>query len=138
MIVKFILNTILVPINPETFILGGTVGAAFSTTICHMIAFLIDMKIMRKYITLKLDKKSYIVKPLIATFMMAICSLFVYNSLICMISEKLCTIISLGFAVIIYIILVFLLKIFSESNISMLPYGQKIYKMLQNIGIYGL
>lgn len=135
-IIKFILNTILIPINPETFILGGTAGAAIATTICHMVAFIIDMHIMKKYITLKIDKKNYVIKPIIATFMMAIGSLFVYHILLGMISEKLCTIISIIIAVILYVLLVFLLKIFSKDNIFMIPYGQKIYKILKNIGIY--
>lgn len=135
-IIKFILNVILIPINPEKFILGGTAGAAIATTICHMVAFIIDMYIMRKYITLKIDKKNYVIKPMIATFMMAIGSLFVYHILLGMISEKLCTIISIIIAVILYVLLVFLLKIFSKDNIFMIPYGQKIYKILKSIGIY--
>lgn len=136
-IVKFILNIILIPINPETFILGGTAGAAISTTICHMVAFILDMHIMKKYITLKINKKNYIIKPIIATFMMAIGSMIVYHTLLGMISEKLCTIISIIIAIILYVLLVFLLKIFSKDNIFMIPYGQKIYKILQTIGIYG-
>ena len=135
-IVKLTLNTILIPINPEIFILGGTAGAAFSTTVCHMIAFSIDLYIMNKYIKLEISKKDYIVKPVIATIMMAICSIFVYNSLICMISQKLSTIISILIAIVLYIVLIFLLKIFSKENIFMIPYGQKIYKTLQSIGIY--
>lgn len=135
-IVKFILNTILIPINPEIFVLGGTAGAAFSTTICHMIAFSIDLYVMNKYIKLEISKKDYIVKPVIATIMMAVCSIFVYNSLICMISQKLSTIISILIAIVLYLVLIFLLKIFSKENIFMIPYGQKIYKILQSIGIY--
>lgn len=135
-VVKFILNIVLIPINPEVFILGGTAGAAISTTICHMIAFLIDVYIMNKHIKLKINVKDYVIKPIIATLMMAICSIFIYNSLLCMISEKLCTIISIIIAIFIYIILVFLLRIFSKDNIFMIPYGQKIYKILKTIGIY--
>lgn len=135
-IVKFILNKILIPINPEIFFLGGTVGAAISTTICHMIACLIDFYIMNKYIKLEISKKDYILKPIIATIMMTICLVFIYNSLICMISQKLSTIISILIASVLYIILIFLLKIFSKENIFMIPYGQKIYKTLQSIGIY--
>lgn len=136
-IVKFILNTILVPINPNTFILGGTAGAAFSTTICHIIAFSIDMHIVKKYIKLNIDKKDYIIKPIIATFMMGVSLLFTYNLLIGIISEKMCTIVALIVSIIIYIISVFVLKIFSESNIYMIPYGKNIYKVLQTVGIYG-
>lgn len=135
-IIKFILNNILIPINPEVFILGGTAGAAISTTVCHLIAFGIDIYIMKKYITLKISKIDYIVKPIFATMMMAIGSLFIYHILLGMISEKLCTIISIIIAIVLYVILVFLLQIFSKDNICMIPYGQKIYKILQTIGIY--
>lgn len=135
-IIKFILNLILIPINPEKFVLGGTAGAAIATAICHMVAFLIDFKVMNKSIKLKINIKNYLIKPILATIIMGISSIFIYNTLIGMISKKLCTIISIIIAVILYIILVFLLKIFSEDNISMIPYGQKIYKILQTIGIY--
>ncbi len=60
-----------------------------------------------------------------------------YNTLIGIISKKMCTIISMAIAIILYVILIFLLKIFSEDNIFMIPYGQKIYKILKIVGIYG-
>lgn len=135
-VIKLILNTILIPISPEKFLLGGTAGAAISTTMCHLIAFLIDIYIMNKYIKLDIRKRDYIIKPIIATCMMAICSLYSYQILIGMISEKLCTIISIAIAAVIYVILVFLLGIFSKDNIGMIPYGKKIYKILKTIGIY--
>ena len=135
-IVKLILNNILIPINPEIFILGGTAGAAVSTTICHLVAFTIDMYVMNKYIKLDLKIGSYIIKPIIATIMMAICAIYIQNVLLCIIPEKLCTILSLLIATILYVILVFCLKIFSKDNIFMIPYGQKIYGMLVNLGIY--
>ena len=102
-----------------------------------MIAFLINMYIVKKYVRLKISKKDYIIKPIIATFMMGVCLLFTYNSLIGIISEKLCTIIALIVSVVVYIIFVFILKIFSEDNIYMIPYGKNIYQLLKSIGIYG-
>lgn len=135
-IVKLILNLILIPINPETFILGGTAGASIATMVCHLIAVLIDLNVMNKKIKLKIDIKDYFIKPIIATIIMGIGSLFIYNTLIGIISKKMCTIISMATAIILYVILVFLLKIFSEDNIFMIPYGQKIYKILRTIGIY--
>lgn len=134
---KVILNIILIPIRPEVFILGGTAGAAIATTACHTIAFIIDVYMMNKFIKLKIDYLSYIIKPILATIMMAVTSIWFYNILIGIVSESLCTIISLAFAVIIYIILVFLLKIFSEDKIFMIPYGKKIYPFLKTLGIYG-
>lgn len=136
-VAKLILNLVLIPINPNVFILGGTAGAAVATTICHAIAFGIDIYMMRKYIKLQLNLGCYFIKPILATGMMAITSYFVYYFMLGIISEKVCTILSLAFAVIIYVILIFLLKIFSKDRISMLPYGKKIYKFLQMLGVYG-
>ena len=91
---------------------------------------------MKKYVKLDIKKRDYILKPIIATVMMAICSLYSYRILLGMISEKMCTIISIIIATVIYVILVFLLGIFSKDNIKMIPYGKKIYGILKTIGIY--
>lgn len=133
---KLILNLILVPINPSEFILGGTAGAAFSTTVCHLVSFLIGMTVMKKSIKLKLNLKKYVIKPILATIMMGVCSIFTHNFFICMISEKLSTIIAIIIAILIYIISVIILKIFSKEDMYMIPFGQKIYKILRTVGIY--
>ena len=135
-VVKLILNLILVPINSNEFILGGTAGAAFSTTVCHLVSFIIGMSIMKKSIKLNLNIKKYILKPILATFMMGICSIFTYNFFTCMISEKLSTIISIIVACFIYIVSVIILKIFSKEDMYMIPFGQKMYKILESVGIY--
>ena len=49
-IIKFILNMYLIPINPSDFFLGGTAGAAISTVVCHAVALTIEFKILSKNI----------------------------------------------------------------------------------------
>jgi len=135
-IIKGILNIILVPLNPKKFIFGGTAGAALSTTICHIISFIIQMYVIKKSINLRLNLKNYVIKPLVATVIMAICSIFIYNYFISILSRKMCTIIAIIGACIVYILCILILKVFSKQSMFMLPYGKKIYKLVEIFGIY--
>ena len=134
-IIKLILNLTLVKVNPETFILGGTAGAALATVISNITSFLIVLYIMKKNITINLGLKT-IYKPIVATGMMAICLIFTYENLLGIISRQLCIIITLIVAVVVYILLILKLKVFSESEIQMLPYGKNIFKILKILKIY--
>lgn len=134
MIVKFLLNLYLVPINPEVFCLGGVAGAALSTVICHVIAVTIEFQILRKSINLKLDKSKFIIKPILATIAMGTISYITYILLLPNLGSKLTTIIALGVSVISYLIFIILLQIFSKEEICMIPYGKKIaYLFKKNI-----
>jgi len=130
-IVKLILNLILVPI-PSI----GTLGAAIGSLACHVVAFSIAFTVLRKNIKLDLTISKMIIKPIIATLIMGICSYCLYMLLQGVMAEKLATIISLCFAIIIYIILVFVFKILNKEDIHMIPHGNKIYKILEKMGIY--
>ena len=134
-LVKFILNNVLVPINPEKFILGGAAGAAFATVACLIVTFLIDFGIMLKNIDIKIEKK-ILLKLFLSVAMMAICSVTIYNYILSIFSKKMCTLLILMISVLVYILLVLVLRVFSEENIKMLPYGKKIYDFLKFFKIY--
>ena len=51
-------------------------------------------------------------------------------------AEKMATILAMIFAVIIYAIAIVALKIFTKEEIYMIPYGNKIYGVLEKIGAY--
>lgn len=131
MIAKLILNLILVPI-PSI----GVNGAAIASVVCHIIAFTIAFTALRKNIKLNLGFSKLILKPIIAVTIMGICSYFVFNVLNGIIIEKMATIIAIIIAVIIYLLAVIALKIFSKEDILMIPYGTKIYKILEKLKIY--
>ena len=131
MLAKLIVNLALVS-NP-TF---GANGAAIGSVVCHMVAFSIAFTTLRKNIKLELKIGNFLIKPLIATIIMAVCSLFIYNVLSGIIYSSLATIIAIICAVIIYAIAVVALKILSKEEFYMIPYGQKIYKILKKLGIY--
>ena len=131
-IVKLICNLILIPI-PEI----GILGASISTGVCHAIAFLISYKLLKKQVKLQLGLKKWILKPIIATFFMGICSYFIYILTFTYIKIKIIAIVlALISAVIVYILSIFTLKIFTKEEMCMIPFGTKIYIFLQKMHIY--
>ncbi len=134
-IIKFILNMYLIPINPSDFFLGGTAGAAISTVVCHAVALTIEFKILSKNINLKLDKNKFIVKPVIACLIMGTIAYIFNITLFQCLNEKISTMLLILMCVIIYILLLIILRVFSEE-IYMIPYGSKIYNFLKKLRLY--
>lgn len=130
-IVKLILNLVLVPI-PSI----GVNGAAWASVACHVVAFTISIICLKKAFKLKLSINKFVIKPILATAIMAICSYFIYYILLGIIAEKLATIIAIGFAVIIYTLAIIALKIFTKEEILMIPAGDKICNILTKLKIY--
>lgn len=67
---------------------------------------------------------------------MGICSYFIYLTLSGIIAQKLATILAIVVAVIIYGLAILVLKIFSKEEITLIPSGDKIYKILEKLKIY--
>ncbi len=130
-ITKLILNLILIPI-PWI----GVNGAAIGSVACHFVAFTIAMNVLRKNIKLDLSFSKFILKPIIATIIMSICSYAIFIILNGIIAEKLATILSMLFAVIIYLLTIIVLKLFTKEEIYMIPGGAKIYPILKKMKIY--
>lgn len=130
---KILLNLILVPISSI-----GVNGAAFASILCYMISFLIGFSVLKKNIKLDFTFMKFVVKPILATAIMAGSSYFIYTVLNNGIldSKKIVTIISIIFAVIVYGISLSFLKVFNKEEMSMIPNGKRIYKILERLGIY--
>ena len=130
-IVKLILNLILVPIPTI-----GVNGAAWASVACHVVAFIIAITSVIKHLKIELKFSKFVIKPIFATFIMGVCSYFMYNILNGIIPEKLATIVAIAIAVIVYLLAIVALKIFSKEEILTLPMGAKIYKVLEKSKIY--
>ncbi len=128
---KLILNLILVPI-PSI----GVNGAAIASVACHLVAFGISIMALKKTIRIKLGVRRFVIKPILATVIMAICSYFIYSLLLGIIAEKLATIIAISSAIIIYALAVVVLHVFTKQEIKMLPAGNKICMILEKLKIY--
>ncbi|MCI8392510.1 MAG: hypothetical protein HFJ24_01865 [Clostridia bacterium] len=70
---KIVLNIVLIQI-PEI----GVNGAAIASSINNILVFLISYIILKKTIKLNLKPRKFIVKPLIATIIMSVCSYTLY------------------------------------------------------------
>ena len=78
----------------------------------------------------------FIIKPILATLIMGICSYSVFMFFDAVHPGRIGIIISILVAVLIYAISLVLLKIFTKEEILMIPYGNKIYKFLEKTGLY--
>lgn len=130
-IIKLILNIILIPIKCI-----GINGAIISSIICDMISFIIVFSSLKRETNIKFKLLKFLIKPIIATIFMSICSLWIYNKLFILLNIK-ALILSLLFGGIIYILVILLLKILSKDELFMIPYGKKIYNILKKVRIYG-
>lgn len=130
-IVKLILNLVLLPIQSL-----NVYGAAIGSIACQGIAFLIVFNVLKKYVKLDLPFVKFVIKPVIATCAMGICSYTTYLLLNGIFTENMATIIAIVVAIIIYLLSVVALKIYSKEDIQMLPKGEKIYKILEKLKIY--
>ena len=131
MLTKLIFNLVLVPI-PEI----GVNGAAWGSVACHVVAFTIAITSFRKNIKLNLTFTKFVIKPVVATAIMGICSYFIYSILLGIITPKLATIVAIVFAVVFYILAIIALKVFTKDEILKLPAGNKICKVLEGLKIY--
>lgn len=129
--VKFIFNITLIKI-PSI----GVYGAAWGSVACHLVAFCIVFTMLRKYIKLNLTFSKFVLKPVISTAIMGICSYFTYLALKGIIVERLATIIAIMVAVVIYSLAIVALKVFTKDEFKMMPAGDKIVKFLEKIKIY--
>lgn len=130
-LVKLFLNLVLLPI-PSLNVYGAAIGSIA----CHAVAFSIVFNVLKKYVKLDLPFKKFVLKPAIATSIMGVCSYTLYIIINGIISVKLATIISILFAIIVYLLAILALRIYNKDDIYMLPKGEKIYKILEKLKIY--
>ncbi len=126
--VKLLLNLTLVKINPNVFMFGGVAGAALATVICHIISMTISFTILKKTVKIKFNILKFIIKPIIASILMGILGLYIYNQLRSIIMQIIAIILSIIVAVAIYVIALFVLKIFDKEELYMLPFYSKLTK----------
>ena len=133
---KVILNLTLIRI-PQINIYG----AAISSIVCQLVAFLINFFVLIRHIPVKLTVSKYIAKPLISGIAMAVSAELVYwlsSSILGVgyINNLISTFIALCVSAVIYIAVVLGMHIMSKDDILLLPKGEKVYNLLTKLKIY--
>ena len=121
-IVKLVFNIVLLPSM-------GVNGAIISSILSHVISFVICFISLKRNMNISFKINKFIIKPIIATIIMSLVLYVFYLKMYGIISSKILLIVSLLIGIIAYVISIFALKILSEEEIFMIPYGQKLYKL---------
>lgn len=130
-IIKTILNILLIS-NPDINIVGAVIGSIA----CQFIAFMICFTVLKKKLSLKMDKIKIIVKPIFATIVMGITVYFTHYFLENLIGNTLGTLIAIIFGATIYLITIILIKTLTKEDLCMIPFGSKLYKFLVKVHLY--
>lgn len=126
-VVKIIVNYILVG-NPAIRVYGAPVG----TICCFAVIALAEMYIIRRAIPAAPRFGRAIAKPLVASCIMAACAWAVHGLLAgpLKLSSRIAVLPAIAIAVLVYLALVLALHAISKDDLSLMPKGDKIAKIL--------
>lgn len=121
LIIKFVLNMILIPIHGIY-----EKGAVIATIVSDLVISILLIKKMCEILNVNIVIRKKTIKILISTFL----------SIIIIEKIKIQFIIKVILNIIMYIVLIFVLKVFDEDEIKTFPNGEKIYVFMRKIKIY--
>lgn len=126
-VVKYILNVIFVPMY-------GEVVPAVTTVIYNFIACSLAFVCLFRVLKQKPNLKELFLRPIFATIAMGFVTILVNKLLVYInVSNAINTIITILSAVIAYIIFVVVFRVLKDDEISQLPYGNKICKVINKV-----
>ncbi len=141
-IVKIVANFVLVSI-PAINIQGAVVGSF----LCNVVMVGYGLAVLKKETGMKYDLKTLLIKPLISSVLSAAAA-FAVNGILnhfigsysinsVLTGQNISTIIAVGAAVLVYAVALLLTGSLQKSDITMLPKGEKIAKVLEKYRLLG-
>ena len=128
---KFILNTILIS-QPSIYIYGAPIGSI----ICQIISFAYCFTMLSKNVSIKLNFKKYILKPLFCSVIMGICAYFVHKAMLYVTGINIVAVATaIIIAVMVYAIMIILTNSLTKDEMEMLPMGAKLYQKLKKLNL---
>lgn len=129
--IKLWLNIALIS-NPDI----GINGSGISSIVAQAIVFIICIIVLNKNIKLDFKFGRMILGPIIAGTLMGVTVYFANQWLNTVMGQSLSTIISVILGAIIYVLIIFIMKILKKEDILMIPFGTKVYPILVKLKIY--
>ncbi|MEG0829860.1 MAG: polysaccharide biosynthesis protein [Anaerovoracaceae bacterium] len=109
-------------------------GAAAGTVAAYLIAALLNLLAVKKYTGTRFDIKITILKPLIASVVMAACAWGAYKVFFGLLqSNGVATLLAIVFAAIVYVVMIFITKSITREELSRMPKGGKLVRILDRI-----
>ena len=130
--VKVILNLILIRI-PSVNIYG----AAYSSIVCHVVAFSVCFYLLHRAIPLKVPFGKFVVKPVLANILMGAFSIGAYALLYRLTSSNaIGTLGSIALSVAFYAVVIAVMRVLDRDELLQLPGGEKLYALLCRVKLY--
>lgn len=130
----FIGSIIKIPIN--YFLISipsiNVIGAIISTTVCYLVASLLNFITLRKVTKIRPDYNGIFFKPAIASIVMGVFCYFSYKFIFYFSkSNAMSTLISIFIAIIVYLVSLAVIGGFKREDLSLLPMGRKLISILE-------
>jgi len=110
----------------------GIYGAPLGNILCFSLCLLLDLLVMRRAIPRCPRILGLFVKPLLASALMGGAAWASYGLLYRLLSSNtLATLGAIGIAVVVYLVLVIALRILSRDDLSLMPKGDKLARLLR-------
>lgn len=108
-------------------------GAVFGTAAFYLFCIIYNYAVLKKETGVKIDLKTVIIKPLVASVLCGVSAYGVYTvvSKVAGFGNTLACLAGIAVAVLVYAISVLLMKTLVKNDILMLPKGEKIAKILE-------
>ena len=128
--VKVAVNYILVG-NPAINVKGAPIG----TLVCYGLIAVLNLLIVSHLLEKKPNYPAIFAKPVLASAVMGAAA-WAFHGLLSRlltggyVKSSLCTMLSVGIAVVIYLILVIALRMITREDLKMIPHGEKLARLL--------
>ncbi len=126
---------ILVKVSSSFFLIGkfGEIGAPLSTLLFYITVVAFNFVFVIKNLGIKVNLASTFIRPLCATVLCTATAILVYRLSFDRLGLTLATLISIALAALVYFFAVFIFKCITKKDISVIPKGEKIGRILTKL-----